>query len=387
MNKFVLIGAALLTCAAFSSCKDDDPNFGRLPVVEIAPNTLTGFVTDLQGNPIAGATISCGNLNATTGADGGYRIENVVAGTYTISASANGMQPEEGKLVVSDLDRGQVLVWSAVLAKDIRTSFNVTNAGGGEGEALSDALTGNEKAHIEINASVPDGAVPNDVNLIIIPIYTEDSKMIGRANEDDLLIGADIRCSDPNVKLEKDLSINFAVDGTVTSHVTTKQLINGQWVDVDHSIVEDGIVVKTRTISAVGLFFPVQHTETTGYVNLTLNPDEWDNLYGTGTIHADKTTFNYREGSEYNIHGANTLEALLIERLARMVGPTYHTVAGSYNVNTDVYMGTGLRARGVQGTRRVTLTSRDHSVSATLYGNCEITFTGYNRTHHEGGGN
>jgi hypothetical protein len=56
-----------------------------------APSTISGTVTDTSGSPVAGVTISDGQGNiTTTGSDGSYVLNNVPAGSYTISASATG---------------------------------------------------------------------------------------------------------------------------------------------------------------------------------------------------------------------------------------------------------------------------------------------------------
>ena len=53
----------------------------------VAGGTISGLVTDLQDQPIAGATVTVGSLTATTLVDGGYSI-SVLPGTYSVSCSA-----------------------------------------------------------------------------------------------------------------------------------------------------------------------------------------------------------------------------------------------------------------------------------------------------------
>lgn len=54
--------------------------------------TLTGTVTNTTGIPLLGASVSAGNANATTAADGTYTIDNLPAGTVTVTASLSGYQ-------------------------------------------------------------------------------------------------------------------------------------------------------------------------------------------------------------------------------------------------------------------------------------------------------
>ncbi|MBQ7525757.1 MAG: carboxypeptidase regulatory-like domain-containing protein, partial [Abditibacteriota bacterium] len=56
-----------------------------------------GYVRDSVGNPIAGATVTCGGLNLTTGVDGSFRFPDVPNGAYTVTASADGFIPASGQ--------------------------------------------------------------------------------------------------------------------------------------------------------------------------------------------------------------------------------------------------------------------------------------------------
>lgn len=51
----MLLTACLMT--GFIGCSDDDPNYDNVtpPAVVVAPNTLTGVITDNQGNPLSDA--------------------------------------------------------------------------------------------------------------------------------------------------------------------------------------------------------------------------------------------------------------------------------------------------------------------------------------------
>jgi hypothetical protein len=66
------------------------------------PGAIAGRVKDRQsGNGIAGATVDCGAAgSATTNARGKYRIANVVAGTYSCTASAAGHRSQTKSVTV-----------------------------------------------------------------------------------------------------------------------------------------------------------------------------------------------------------------------------------------------------------------------------------------------
>ena len=56
--------------------------------------TLEGYVTNcLNGDPLEGATISCGTWIALTGADGYYSILDILPGTYDINCTLPGFCP------------------------------------------------------------------------------------------------------------------------------------------------------------------------------------------------------------------------------------------------------------------------------------------------------
>jgi len=67
-----------------------------IPTTTITPGIIVGTVADeAAGVGIAGAKITSdkGGYSATTGVDGSYTIENVSAGDYTLTASADGYKP------------------------------------------------------------------------------------------------------------------------------------------------------------------------------------------------------------------------------------------------------------------------------------------------------
>ncbi|MDP4282720.1 MAG: carboxypeptidase regulatory-like domain-containing protein, partial [Bacteroidota bacterium] len=55
----------------------------------LAVGSITGTVTNsYNGNPIAGATVTCGSANTTTGANGTYNLTNVYTGNQVVHCSA-----------------------------------------------------------------------------------------------------------------------------------------------------------------------------------------------------------------------------------------------------------------------------------------------------------
>lgn len=386
MNKLTLVGVSVLLCASLSACHDDDPNYDQSlpPVVNVAPSTLSGVVTTVKGEPVSGATITFGSLSATTNADGYYLISGIGAGTTEITISAQGMITKKDHITVESVNPTRNVTYSAILNKEISNAVNVTVNEGGAGSVESEAITGNVKGEIEMTMNVPSKTVPENTTITISPIYTEESAMIVRAASETMLIGANITCSDPNLRLTSPLTVSFAVDETVIEHVETRQYVNGAWQAVAHTSNANGIVVSTTHIAPIGLFFSVDVTETRSSVALTFTPSLWNNLYGEYDITAGEATFTYKSGSEYNTVGATTLEALLIERLASIVGPTVKEMQGNYPLNVVLPIGTAIGISGSQATTRVSVASRSHTVTALRYGTVTVTTHSYNRQHNGG---
>jgi len=64
-------------------------------------NSISGRVTDNSGNPVASVTISDGTRSATTDSSGNYTINNVPAGSYTLTPSKSGFGFSPASLAVS----------------------------------------------------------------------------------------------------------------------------------------------------------------------------------------------------------------------------------------------------------------------------------------------
>lgn len=113
MYNFMKKGAMMLLIAGLAmsvtNCSDDDPNYDNVtpPEVAIAPNTLTGVITSINGSAISNATVTLGTEKATSDANGVYLFADVKPGTYTIKAEADGKQAKEAEITVDDSKESQ----------------------------------------------------------------------------------------------------------------------------------------------------------------------------------------------------------------------------------------------------------------------------------------
>ncbi len=77
--------------------------------------TLAGLVTDVNtGNPIQDAIIQTGNYSTTSGADGSYLLENMLAGDYSVTCLANGYFSQTADVTIQ-AEQQATLDWDMVV--------------------------------------------------------------------------------------------------------------------------------------------------------------------------------------------------------------------------------------------------------------------------------
>lgn len=386
MKKIVYFGAAMLLMLGFTACHSDDPNTPEAPVVQIQSSSISGIVTDINGNPINNATVTInGNASVATDASGSFIFDDIKAGTYTLVCSADGMVDQTTTVEMKQSASTQNVIVSFMLKNEVVKTFNVTVNGGGEGEVTSEAMEGNDNAEIEIVVSVPENTVPENTTITISPVYTEESALISRAEESTMLIGADVVCSDPGLVLSQPIDVDFKVDATVKESVVTRMLINGQWVTVDHNVTDAGISVPTTTFGRIGLFFTVTTTRSNGSEALTFNPNEWNNLYGIRSMRVENAPFQYKVGSQYAVSGGTTLEALILEYLANILGARVTTVEAHYPLNATLPIGSAMTISGFQSYEQVDVTSNRRTLTGRKYGTVTVNVRTSVLTDHDGG--
>lgn len=383
---YMLLGVALTT--GFVSCSDDDPDYSNVtpPTVEIAPNTISGVISSINGNPISGATVSLDNTTVTTDANGVYLFSEVAAGSHSISAAANGKISRNGTVVVESSSQTQNVIWNTSLPEDRSTEINVTVNEGGEGTVSAESLENNEKAQVQITASVPEDVVSSDTKIEITPIYAENeanvvrTKAISRADGGTLLVGASISCG-ANVTLSKAINLGFEIDESMTANVGTKKYENGAWQSVDSRVEGGKVIISATEFTSYGLFLNVGVSVSKGSESISFAQNKWDNLYGSNDMQVGNVSYTYKVGTEITSRGTTVLEALLIEHLARLYGATVKNVEGSYPVNVTLPIGTILQMVGTQERNNVTVRVSGTSVSGTNYGSVTVSAVTANRNH------
>lgn len=399
MYNFMKKGAMMLLIAGLAmsvtNCSDDDPNYDNVtpPEVAIAPNTLTGVITSINGSAISNATVTLGTEKATSDANGVYLFADVKPGTYTIKAEADGKQAKEAEITVEDSKKSQNLVWNVSLAEDVKEEVTVSATEETKGDVETEALKDNDQAIVNVEASVPAGAIETaegeEVKVIISPIYDANTvagktKAATRADESTLLLGASLSCNKAEVSLAKPVELGFNVDDEVAQNVEAMQYKNGQWVAVESRIENGKVIIEATEFTAYGLFLGVSFSASNGSEAISFEQDKWDNLYGAKDMAVGSANYTYKAGTEITTKATSVLTALLIEKLAQRFGATVSTVSGSYPLNVTLPIGTILTINGTQSKQNVTVSAKGKSVSGTHYGTVSVVVTTSNRKHNGG---
>lgn len=393
MKEYFKSGALALLAAALtvsvSSCHDDDPDYDNVtPPTEAQVHVISGSVASINGTGISGATVNmsgAATASVTTDSHGYFIFNDVKPGTYTLSVSAAGKLPKETSVTISDSGKGQNAVWNVMLAsEETVTNVSVSADNGGEGEVVSEAITGNDLAEIPIEVEADANSLDKDATITIAPIYSE-SEAASRADSHTMLIGATVGCTDNSVKIVKPIEISFEVDPETINAIRTQKYVNGSWVDVDHTVDGNKIVIGADEFTSYALFGNVVFSTTSRSENLTFTPSQWDNLYGSADMNATEAAYTYKVGMDVQTRGTTVFTALLVEALVRHYGANSYTTSASYPLNVTVPVGTYLGISGVQQYNTVTASLGGRSVSGIQYGDVTITTVAANRQHNGGG--
>ena len=379
-----------MTVMAASCHHHDDVGPVTPPDVNPAPNKLIGYVTDINGSPIQGATVTLENINATTGTNGYYEIDNVNPGMYEVSASADGMLPVVETITLSSAQITQYYQWNASLYQDTSVDFDYIYNEGGEAETVTASMKLNTLAQIPIEVAIVAEEISEDAELTLTPIYSEYAPMDVRAAVPDgnhMLVGCVLSTDNPNAEILKPIAVYFDLGTVNNTAYQAKVYRNGEWVATESTIEGDNVAVYISQFGPFGLFADITVTESTSYDNLAFSQSMWDNTGGASNMNVGEASFTYMTGSEFTGTATNPFQALLKEYLARELSAlTSTSVTGSYPINITLPMGTFLRISGTQEKKNITVSNNNQSSGAVTYGTLSFTVTTANQDH-QGGGN
>lgn len=388
---FALLGMALTFSA--TSCKDDDPDYSNVtPPTVAVTHSISGRVTGIDGEGLT-ATVSMNSTSVTTNADGTFAFEDVDAGTYTLKAEASGKISKETSVTVSDSKNGMNPVWNVSLS-NAGMEITVNADGSAKGNAVSETLKGNETGEIEMTLTAPAGSVAAGNKIIVTPLYSLEEaagaavrSIDTKATGSTLLIGTKVSCSDASATLQNNLTLEYNVDPEIATTISAQKYVNGQWVDADFTVGDDGkVTVIVDRFTSYSLLCNATISTSVSSEALTFNPNSWDNLYGGGDISVTSSSYTYKIGTEINSTGTNKITAYLIEIVARAAGAGVTTATGTYPINVTLPVGTAISISGQQEVTTLTASALGRSVAGKQYGTVSVITQTWNR-QHTGGSN
>lgn len=388
-KKGILILLSLSLVAATSSCHSDDPSYDDVtPPVVAEIHNISGSIAGMDGNGIAGATVTMSGTatgTATTDGNGYFLFQNVKPGDYTLEVSATGKISKDTKVTVAN-ENAQNVVWNVMLASESSvTNISVTPNVSTEDEITTEALEGNDLAEVPVEVEVPANSVNKAATITIAPIYDESeaaiSKAGSRAVESTMLVGAKLSCSDKTIVLEKPLLISFNLDSETAAAATAKKFVDGNWVEIPFDAVGGKAIIAADEFTSYGIFLDVNFNSSARTEHVAFAQSLWDNLYGVNVMNVGDASYDYKVGTQIDSKGTSVLTALLIETLARQFGANAYDAKGTYPINIKLPIGTALMITGTQKVSTVSASAHNHTVSGTQYGTVTVVATTYNRNH------
>lgn len=391
--------AILLTCF---SCTVHDPSFESVerPKINVENSVITGLVTDFHGNILANATITVNGKEIHTDANGIYRYEIPEKGDYELSASYPGKITKTASVAVPSVEVTQTFIQNFVLPE-----YKIIIIQTGETEEQTETIPDNEpEGTMTVTASVTieETHLPEDAYLMLIPVYSKQegedlaksqTKAASVKVENKMLVGAVITCSDPSItELATEAKMKFDVEKEVQSltKLMMFDLKTEEWVEIPYESHDYEIVFDIKQLTTYGVFGDVNvSVEETSKPITDFKPQSyWDNYYGKDILHIGEVTYTTKIGLILDRkQGVDQLRALLLEKLAQDYGlGNEQDVTATYNVNTDLPVGTALEITGSQNYLSVIYEMNGKSVHADVCGTSAVSGKSYNRVH-TGGGN
>lgn len=385
---FAFLSVALAT--SFTGCSDDDPNYNNVtpPTVETS-HSISGRVTSMDGNGLS-ATVDMNGTSMQTSADGTFLFENVAAGSYTLTAEAEGKQSKATTVTIAADGNSANAVWNVALP-NVGTTVAIQPEGTTEASVTSETVKGNQEGAVTVDVTIPEAALPEGSSVTITPVYSMDetaaySRAATRATETVMLIGTNVECSDAGATLQEPITLTYNIDAEMAQTIKAQKYVNGQWVDAEYKVEDSQVTVFADQFTSYTLLLGAEITSSASTEPLSFNQNLWDNLYGANEMTVNSASFTYRIGTEISSEGTSRITAYLIEILARIAGASVTTATGTYPLNVTLPIGTALQLSGTQQVTTLNVSALNRSVSGKQYGDIAVIATTYNRSHNGGSG-
>ena len=152
LGMFTFLSVALAT--NLTGCSDDDPDYSNVtpPTVPVS-HSISGRVTSMDGQGLS-ATVSMNGTATQTDAEGMFAFEDVAAGSYTLTASAEGKQTKETTVTVEESGSSANVVWNISLPNE-GTTVEIAANGDTKADVTSETIEGNEEGAVTVEVTVP----------------------------------------------------------------------------------------------------------------------------------------------------------------------------------------------------------------------------------------
>lgn len=397
---FGLFAVGMIVLA--SSCIKHDPMYDDVtpPEIIIASFNVSGYVYGTDGQPIAGAKVVSASLGeCSTDQNGYYSINVKQQGEYSFTASSDGCFPRTASISVSSKDGGDVNLSQDFVLPKVQ-SISVVN---GEAEAKTEAIPENDKAIIDLKATI-DLPGTEKLEIAIVPIYDavdggSTSSSITKAGlvketSEMLLCGLTIITPGSDIEqLPATMTLSIGIDQKVNDNVVLKQFKDGEWVEYGKLHQNKpkfesgkGLVFEVVDVTSYGIFANVAETLDQTTEAITFEPKTIDNLYGEETIHG--CTVSYLKTSGISIDPAQAgdqMAALLLEKLVANYGLNKATSTSEQkSLDIDIPVGTAVEWSGTQTKNVISYNCAGSSAQGMKYTDVNINVITYNRRHTGG---
>lgn len=270
-----------------------------------------------------------------------------------------------------------------------------------------------DAAQVRINVTMPDDALDGETpgeapaEISLLPVsnkanaeYLEEmtdgaARAVARAESEEHLElgGVVLRCNKSNVTLKKPITLEFDVDDSLTADDLSAEQWDaeqGKWIPVDKIVNKGKVTIAAAKFASYVLTLKAKIVSTaSGSEPLNLAQTEWDNTHGAATMTVANIDYTYKMGTTLTstIVKGNKVQAYLINALIERFGITAYLMKGSYPVDIELPVGTGMRASGVQYTTERNITFKNVAIKGVTYGTTALSVSTYSLKEHTGGSN
>lgn len=372
---------------------------GSTPVVVAPQNTLTIAPVQMDGTPVAGATVVVQGQQWTPVSDGngGYTFGNVPNGTYVVVVNAPGYEAVQAEVEVSSDENVGVAVFREVRLLSSNSVVTITPAeavvGFDESFQTESALPQTDESYgfsrVGVNVTAASMGATDPIaqrGLRFTPFYDEDyaenamATAAPRAPETstELYCGVCLTWNDMTglgTALQTPVTMSFAVSDGIKDQIYVKKLnTRGQWVDAGADKSQAGsIVVTVNELTFYALFFDVTENVLNDQPVNILQQEK----IGPSSSYIHTFSYVYNTGSILN--GRPQGESFPVAYLKNLITMRHGAIVTQAQRRTGTYTAVAslpafakLTVWGTQSKQRIVISALNATLNFDAWGN--VTF-------------